>query len=227
MTNFKFKSSLILAFIYVLSMAISSCSTSESVVGNGFLQKRKYNKGFHKTKKSKVKPNKNNNKEVLVLNSAENSDIEKLHKTENVVKVSKTNNTYDKQLDEEKNTVEEQLVLVKNTTKENSIESESKTKKTSKLIHAVENKFNNAKTVLKEKTSLSIPSNTSSTLADTMFILLIILAFLIPPLAVGIHTNVDWLKVLIALLLMFSFFAVKILVSLAVIYALLVIFDIL
>ena len=41
----------------LLAGGMSSCSSSKSVVSNGFLQKRKYNKGFHKNFRKNIKPN--------------------------------------------------------------------------------------------------------------------------------------------------------------------------
>lgn len=55
--------------------------------------------------------------------------------------------------------------------------------------------------------------------ADDMFILAVIFAILIPPIGVAIHTNIDWMKVLICLLLTLLFFLP------GMIYALLVVFD--
>ncbi|NQY10290.1 MAG: YqaE/Pmp3 family membrane protein [Flavobacteriales bacterium] len=53
-----------------------------------------------------------------------------------------------------------------------------------------------------------------------MFILAVICAILLPPLGVGIYTNIDWMKVLICFLLTLLFFLP------GMIYALLVVFDV-
>ena len=55
--------------------------------------------------------------------------------------------------------------------------------------------------------------------ADTMFILAVVFAILIPFVGVAIYTNIDWKKTLIALLLTLLFFLP------GMIYALLVVFD--
>ena len=56
--------------------------------------------------------------------------------------------------------------------------------------------------------------------ADAIFVLAVIFAILLPPLGVGIYTNIDWMKVLIAFLLTLLG------VLPGVIYALLVVFDV-
>jgi len=57
------KHSIIIISAFLLSLFISSCSTSK-VVGGGFLQKRKYNKGFFVQKKSTVKNTAKTKKEI-------------------------------------------------------------------------------------------------------------------------------------------------------------------
>lgn len=212
------KVSVLLAFIYVFAMSLSSCSSSESVVSNGFLQKRKYNKGFHRSKKNNVKVNSKANEEVLVLNNANSKEIEANVESENI-----SINVEDVELTDAN--LDAKLVVEEVSLIEPSVEEVSVTR--TKALKTIENKVEKVKSTLSLKKRKT--SNTASTEsdADTMFILLIILAFIIPPLAVGIHTNIDWLKVLIAFLLWSTFFAFKPLLSLGIIYALLVIFDIL
>lgn len=45
---------------------MSSCSSSESVVSNSFLQKRKYTKGFHKNSRATLKSTEINQEELVL-----------------------------------------------------------------------------------------------------------------------------------------------------------------
>ena len=67
------KHNIILALILIL---ITSCSTSNSVVSNKFIQKRKYNKGFYlsKNKKLHVSKNRTKNSEKRLINLNEEAD---------------------------------------------------------------------------------------------------------------------------------------------------------
>lgn len=199
------KLSIFLAFIYVFAMVFSSCSTSESVVSNGFLQKRKYNKGFHKTGKNKIKSNGTKNEEVLVLNNTIKSDTKIINEEEIPSK-------------EAKEASSEVLVIKESSVKEVSTNNKT-TKVKSKIVQVIESKVEKVTSVLKNETILNTSSNTSSNTSDDMMILLIILAIIIPFVAVGIYTDWDVTKTLIALILTILFWLPGI------VYALLTIFD--
>ena len=199
--------SVILAFIYVFAMTLSSCSTSESVVNNNFLQKRKYNKGFHKSSKKKVKTNKNSSEEILVLNE--------INKKESIKKVNSLNKI--EEVESVEVNLNEELVIEENTDKKISSKENTVTTK-NKVIKALESKVEKVTEALKNKTMINKSSNTSNT-SDDMMILLIILAILIPFVAVGIYTDWDVKKTVIALILTLLFWLP------GMIYAFLTIFD--
>jgi hypothetical protein len=75
----KIKISILILKIILL---ISSCSTSSSVVSNKFLQKRKYNTGFHFSKKQKIKESKNVHVNSSSIDSERITKISE-HKKEN------------------------------------------------------------------------------------------------------------------------------------------------
>lgn len=196
------------------SILMSSCGTSESVVSNGFLQKRKYNKGFHKSKKTSVKQNK---KESLELFAANTDKVNKQGATSS--SVEPTNSTVLKS--EAKKTTGIHNQYNREVAQKNEVKT---TKKSNGLVAndiELNNKENKAERIKSKKpiTIFNHHSNTSSNMADDMTILLIILAFFIPFLAVGIYTNWDLKKTLISVLLMLLFWIP------GVIYAILVILD--
>ncbi len=205
------KFSIFLAFIYVFAMVFSSCSTSESVVSNGFLQKRKYNKGFHKTGKNNIKVKGDKNQEVLVLNNAIQNDTKIVNEKETTSKISKNKTVV-------KETIKEVLAIKESSVKEVST-NKNTTKEKNKVVEAIENKVEKVTSALKNESILNTSSNTSSNTSDDMMILLIILAIIIPFVAVGIYTDWDVTKTVIALILTLLFFLP------GMIYALLTIFD--
>jgi uncharacterized membrane protein YqaE (UPF0057 family) len=90
-----------------------------------------------------------------------------------------------------------------------------------KILHKTEKKRSTSKNgFISSKKQLAVAPNPRN-VDDNLFLLVcVILAFLFPALAVLVHTNIDWMKVLIALCLSLLFWVPGI------IYALLVIFDI-
>ncbi|MCT4581033.1 MAG: YqaE/Pmp3 family membrane protein [Flavobacteriales bacterium] len=204
------KSSLLFTLVAVFALIFSSCSTSESVVTSGFLQKRKYNKGFHKSIKKNHKVQGKEQQEELVLNQASENSVEPIEvqiKTPKEAVVSKTAPV---------NSVVEEVAEtnVKSTTsqKEEPVKEHKTVEKLAKKMAKVKSKIN-------KDSMISSSSNTASNLADDMMILLIVLAIILPFVAVGIYTDWDPTKTLISVLL-WLFFILP-----GVIYALLVIFD--
>ena len=77
--------------ITLLSAVLFSCSTSNEVVSNGFLQKRKYNKGWYANKSAKVKSSKEDNaKEIYEIEEvAENSIAQTTVSKQEIKSISK------------------------------------------------------------------------------------------------------------------------------------------
>jgi hypothetical protein len=68
----------LLFFLAVSVLVLPSCSTSDQVVGNGFFQKRKYNKGFHVNLKRKVERTKSAKvqKEVFIRGTINSPEVQ-------------------------------------------------------------------------------------------------------------------------------------------------------
>lgn len=205
------KSFFFITLVSIFAIVFSSCSTSESVVNNGFLQKRKYNKGFHKSIKKNHKKQSVQEKEVLVYNETEVVKIEKVNAIKEVAE--KSNFTA---VVRENNQTEEVAVV---TLKENNSIKEEAPVKEHKAIEKLSNTVAKVKTKVSKETIINNSSSNTTNTTDDMMILLIILAILLPFVAVGIYTDWDVTKVLIAVLLSLLFWLPGI------IYALLVIND--
>ncbi len=199
----------------LMTVIISSCSTSSDVASNRKIQKRKYNKGLFVSKNKKFFGKTNEeSKDVLNIQNevAEVAEISASVKNENFVS----------NVQEETNDVVQQAEVKEN--KGSSIESASslqaksssaKIQKKSDIKNVVEKVRSIKKNAKHKKENLK-----GSLTADDMLILLVILCFLIPFVAVGIKTDWDITKVLISILLSILFWIPGI------IYALLVVLDV-
>ncbi len=205
------KSSFFITLVTVFALILSSCSTSESVVNNGFLQKRKYNKGFHKSIKKNNKVQGKESKEVLVFNQSSENKIEPVK----VQKEAKNKESISPIISVKTEVEEVAEVTVEPTTTKR----EEAPAKEHKAVEKLAKKVAKVKSKVNKDSIISSSSNTASNTADDMMILLIILAILIPFVAVGIYTDWDITKVLISILLSLLFWIPGI------IYALLVIND--
>jgi len=193
----------------------TSCSTSNDVASNRGIQKRKYNKGFFVSKNAKGlnHQNKDEQTKAIVINE---EVVEVLNTQENVqnemateVKSTEVNNV----------AIIETAVSNDNNTRSINDNSPKTSNNTSETIDddVTENGNVTKKDVKKVKSNINSNSTSSG---DDMLILLVILAFLIPFVAVGIKTDWDVKKVVIALILSILFWLP------GVIYALLVVFDV-
>jgi len=201
-------------FALVLTAIISSCSTSSDVASNRKIQKRKYNKGFFVGNNNLSLKKKNEEVGFVtqdeIIENENKVNIESVVNVENksVVKevsvvtnaVNHLNSTVDKRdnnISANENNVGFSNLIVDNKSVKNNVQPEKLNKK--------------VKITQKEKKGSS---------GGDMLILLVILALLIPFIAVGIKTDWDLIKVLICLILCILFWLP------GVIYALLVVFDI-
>jgi len=182
----------------LLAGGMASCSSSESVVSNGFLQKRKYNKGFHKNVRKNIKSNEKDQEELVL-------EVETVNPTKEVKIKNPTTNKVDIALLVA--SMNESNLVEKNTN--NSI---IKTERASEFITEVTNEDKHVNVLKNSSKKLVNPifknSNTSSVsnTQDFNVLLLYILCFFIPFLAVGIATDWNIGTVLINLLLCLLFF---------------------
>ncbi|MFN5443673.1 MAG: YqaE/Pmp3 family membrane protein [Crocinitomicaceae bacterium] len=201
---------------------VSSCSTSNEVSQNSRLQKRKYNNGYyisslHKKRKKAIIPNE-------TIENSELITVEKTTKTENTV-ASIDHNFVTQESSKPKFEIEDNNINIeyqfkKNTSEISSI-SEFKQDNFSqnkvKWLRNDEIKKIDFKNNIKEKSQKSRKVNDE----QLIFILLMVLAFFLPPLSVLLFTNIDWKKVLIATILTCLWWGPGVL------YAILVLFEIL
>lgn len=205
---------LIFSISVLLSLILGSCASSNDVTGNGILQKRKYNKGFYLNRQSHEKSISHNKTEkdlirdevqVSPKKQSFNVASEEASMESNVKAEISTSNTGILQDEMSGIGFSDEKVANDKNSKDLPIEENQDEKKI-----AEEN-----------ENELDRDYNSPAPATDGMFILAVIFAILIPPLGVLIYTNIDWVKVLIALLLTLLFFLP------GMIYALLVVFDVL
>lgn len=203
-------------------MFLASCSTSNEVSQNTSIQKRKYRNGYYvsfwnKNKKQHKESIKDIDFENVVVDSvALNEDLMTYASLDNELNYS--NNLLEKRVEQNPNEV--LLSTVKHTKSKVFALKKHKNNVVVKYIKKIENEeFNsnnrNIKFNLKSQKSRSVSDE------QLLFILLLILAFVLPPLSVLLFTNIDWKKVIIATLLTCLFWGPGVL------YAILVLLEIL
>lgn len=184
-------------------MILACCSTSNEISQNRSIQKRKYRNGYHFSflKNNKKRSILNDTFDVSYTNRDDSVSIYEQDNIstsiDNEISISKKV-TFD--LHTNKSTkidiVDKKLMDFK-ISNSNKLNNYFELKKL-KYIQNRELVFNNTKSKnkgLKSQKSKEINSE------QLLFILLMILAFILPPLSVLLFTNIDWKKVLIATLL--------------------------
>ena len=207
------KTNAIIFLSLLTTLILGSCSTSNEVVGGGIFQKRKYNDGVYWNRTSNLKESSGKNEKGHdIFKDEEKSSVSLYNEsTKDLTSFAVNQKVADEiQIDEANSSeLNSSFILVdKNELPENNSSSQADNQKTS-VIEKTKEYRNTAKKENKRKNNK----------ADDMFIIAVILALLIPPLGVAVHTNIDWTKVVICLLLTFLFFLP------GMIYALLVVFD--
>lgn len=181
----------------VLAGGIStSCSSSESVVSNSFIQKRKYNKGFHKSFKKNIKTKDIKEDETLafVENKSNNSqEVKTIKNTEKSIAFNSVvdNNNINLQSKEVKTKVASENKKTKNNPK--------KTDKIEKVISKVSNKIE--KSISKKSNITSVNDVKDTNEEDIPVWAYYLMAIFIPPVAVGLITDWEVKEVIINLLL--------------------------
>lgn len=195
----------LLSFSLVAAFVLSACSRDNSVVSNSRIQKRKYTGGFHFESNKKVKSGK------------EDKEIEK-----EVIAVVEDNYIYSEVAETENTSSTNEFVLDEITFENSNIQANRSVKKeievnntnrterittNSTAANEVQNTKSAKKELVKElkaikKDNRKVAKNNS---AGDEAILYIILCIIIPFVAVGLATDWDLTKVVIALLLSFLF----------------------
>lgn len=211
----------ILSVIGFFGIIISSCGSSNNVVNNHGISKRKYTKGYFFQRNSNVKSSDDSAKNVELKDDRTIAKAEKKQ-----VRAAIKENQEGKEVSVELNqnySAEAPLERTesgRNVITSDAVNQDGNSSESPLAISENEEKSASHSTsdnTSKEKSKKRRSQGGSS---DLIFVLAIIFAILIPPLGVAIHTNIDWLKVLIAFLLTLLF------VLPGIIYALLVVFDV-
>jgi uncharacterized membrane protein YqaE (UPF0057 family) len=214
------KYSIILGFSILASLLLGACASSNEVAGNGLIQKRKYNKGWYLNRqhsdKSTVKKDQNREENDLAKAEDQNLRTQNSHITDTRIvesnEVTLMQDAYQIPASEDE--------IFDNSSAIKEVESKGVSHNEKNPVNQEENENENKVAEVNEN-DLNIDSNSSVAQTDSMFILAVIFAIIIPPIGVLIYTNIDWMKVLICLLLTFLF------ILPGMIYALLVVFDVL
>ncbi|MCT4562254.1 MAG: YqaE/Pmp3 family membrane protein [Crocinitomicaceae bacterium] len=218
-------------------LILGSCSTSNDVVSNRLISKRKYNRGFHVDMKKHHRTTKDELADQKMDSSEKSIQVEPKKETVKSLPIS-TSETYalvpvvtsgaeeavkvssDKAVEvTQENQKESNEVSASDKATRNTFDDSETKNMTAKLVKKEASKKEAEKQAFKEvkkKKKSLFPDS-----VDAMFLVALICCIIIPPLGVAIYTNIDWVKVLICLILTILF------IIPGIIYALLVLFDVL
>ena len=197
------------------AVLVTGCGVTQDGFSSNSLQKRKYTKGFYVSKRSHLKSKEDNSKnEVLVKEQDVTTEEVAVLKKKEIEAVVNNNHTVAQQRNHSEVKSIEKREKVSEERSVNAVQSSTTTSNEKSAVSVNKNSAKEMKAVLKKHKDQS-----GSSFADDLLIICIILCFLIPPLAVGIWTNIDWMKVLISFLLTCLF------VLPGIIYSLLVVLD--
>ncbi len=189
------KMRLILSAAVLGTLILGSCGTSNDVVGGGILQKRKYNKGFYWNRNVNTK-----DAETAKDEEVKGSEEKIAFVEEKSTPVVTTNDAYNTlAANSDMASVNETEIVNTNRTALNTIANEA--------VSTVADKSENSSKIgvfkaQKEAVKL-VKKNSSSPASDVDTILLVILAILIPPLAVFLFEGVTtrfWIDLILAII---------------------------
>lgn len=206
------KNRLIFSLSILTAMVLGSCATSNEVSNGGLMQKRKYNKGIYWNKIEKAPTAKNDKDELDIFKREEKSS--KKYVSSNTLYAEAENNEFEESVD---------LASVDNSTIESTTNDSEKALISSKPVNPVlpvdDKEKESAIKIKKDKFNFTKSNEKSSNHStDSMFILIVILTIIFPPLGVAVFTNIDWMKVLICFLLTLLFYIPGLIYGLLVIF---------
>lgn len=231
------KKVIILSLIAFVAIVISSCGSSNNVVSNNGISKRKYNKGFFFNRKANFKTANTKVKEAELKDDKATAKVEKVE----AKKIKKANNIVSSTIEAPKVTAVE-LELEEGNFE--LIEETSETKKVLKTnvdgiettVTEHEHDVPTTEESIQESTKAdknSSSNNSSSKGGGVHVVILVILALIIPPLAVFLFEGVTgrfWIDLILALVgigLGLGLGGIAYLAALAaVIYALLIVLNV-
>jgi uncharacterized membrane protein YqaE (UPF0057 family) len=202
-------------FIAIILLGGFACTSGLHVSNSSFIQKRKYQSGFHVASRSKNTSNVTSSlstKKSLHFTLKDTflvaCDVPVLTQEENELVVASVDNQEVYYMSITPNHSEVSVIKLNDSNRQ-FVKQDKKIKEKTIKRHALKKLYSTSK------------KNSKSVEIDAYMLLLIILACIIPPLAVLLYTDVNWKKVAIALILCLFFYFP------AIIYALLVLFDVL
>lgn len=189
-----------LSVLTIASISIlGSCSTSNEVAGNGFIQKRKYTKGYHIDKKNNWsfrKDKKDIDNEVVI------SQVEEMGPSDWNKNVLSNTDSHGDKIEQAvlPNKIENKAAPITNQNSEGVVcEIEEQTKETIAVEKIEFKKFkSNRRKMVQQKVKELKDANSSS--IDIEILILVILAIVIPPLAVYLYDGVSnrfWLDLVL------------------------------
>lgn len=168
-------------FTIALSVFIlASCATSSDVVDGGLFQKRKYNKGFHINKTTKIATPKALENEVEMANVIIEEKVSNDFVSNNQV-ISITTEQNNKEINVSNENETSEIELTSNNTEVFKAENIEIKREQNQSIRR---DINKRSSFTNNSVTSFFSNNISQTSSDAMFILLIILAIFLPPLAV-------------------------------------------
>lgn len=221
--------------VFLALLFLAACTTSNNVASNKLLQKRKYKKGWHVNSNQTVeKSTKSENEELAVTTNANSENKEE--STASVNQESESTETETTVAEEEvanENESETSEKIKRSKVKEKVKKVTDKlTEKSESFVAKVERGSQTINQKLEESKDSSSNSNSNS---DVPLILLVILAFIVPPVAVGLVRGWDSQEFLISLALFLIAIGLAAFIGggliglaalLGLVYALLIIFDV-
>ena len=197
----------IVSLIAVLAIIISSCGSSNNVVSNNGISKRKYNKGFFFNRKSNLKTADSKVKDADLkenksIANVEKRKVKKANKSVNITENTSRNETIaELESEETSNEITNEIFETSNRTSnadlsEDALDLEETENETTRSNERV------VETKASDKNSNAQKSSNRGRAGDVHIVILVILALIIPPLAVYLFeelTNRFWIDLILAL----------------------------
>ena len=193
-----------LSLLAMVGLILGACSTSNNVMNNHLITKRKYTKGFHFNTKKHFKSEKTDKTEELAFNASEEGVNDMQMRRSNDLAFNETANTELHGSNLNQVQVAENAEVKTATTQNAGTKSDKITRSNASGLNIV-SWSNNTREKVSEIKQVQKQKQASKKAADdtVMLVLLVILAFIIPPLAVFIYegaTNRFWIDLILAIL---------------------------
>ena len=215
--------------LFLAIIFLASCSTSNNVASNKLIQKRKYKKGWHVNSTQKIEKTANS-EEVAYTDEVESKEESEPESTVAEDQTTETTNTED---NPESDLAQEIFDDQNNVVESNYEAQNSNSDEVSLVNNEVSVQEISNKPLINTSVKNEVVNQSQSSDSDIALILLVILAFILPPLAVFLVRGVGtefWISLILFLVAIGGFAFIGGVAGLAAIlglvYALLIIFDV-